>query len=231
MSEQLPGVVQHSNAKTIYWSIMGGQLARKVDASFEGAKMRTNKAGVQVWEELTRALMGKIRDVNVFENTFDNKKIKQLVIKLIPKDGWLYVINIPVQSRYYGSFLEKLPNILLKDSVEIAPYDFEDEKTKRKNQGITIKQNDVKLQSYYKVKEGEKYVYINGFPPFPAEWNKLAEREKKNYFYDVDDFFTSELNKWRIKNAPDYEKEREQTSENLADDLAASSDLNSTLPF
>lgn len=240
---EIPGVVQNSNSKNYYWSIFEGQLARKVDEGFAGAKMRTNKNNMKVWEQHVGALTGILRDVNVHENTFDGKKIKQLVIKLIPKEGFLHVINIPKESRYYGSFLEKLFNINIKQEVQIQPYSFEDEKTKKKQTGISVSQNGNKVASHYKHKEGDKWIMERGFPEFPSSWNSLTERDKKNYFFDVDEFFDKELARWRAQFAPDYQKEREQQfdkgNENIMADrdddysdlINTNKDENQDLPF
>ena len=100
-------------------------------------------------------------------------------------------------SRYLGSFLEKLVNIDLNEPVEISPYNFEDEKTGKKITGISVKQDDVKVESAYKEKVGTKWVMKYGFPPFPDGWHTLPDRKKKEYFFDVDDFFTKALAEWR----------------------------------
>lgn len=224
--EKIPGVVSGSNSKTYYWSIYSGNLARKVDEGFRDAKMRTNKNNVKVWEQHERAVKGMLRDVNVYENTFDGKKIVQLVIKLVPQPGYLHVINIPKESRYYGSFLEKLPLINLKEEIEIAPYSMVDEKTKKTNSGITVRQNNNKFASYYKKKVGDKWEYLYGFPSFPADWNGLNQREKDNYFYDVDDFFTAKLAEWRAANAPDYQTEKEERFDSPKTDAPKSGKAN-----
>lgn len=208
----IPGVVQGSNAKNYYWSIFDGKLARKATSESEpGAVSRINKKNVKVHEIFAAyGLKGIIRDVNIFENIWDGKKVRQLVIKLVPQPGTIHVINVPKESRYFGSFLEKLNNINVKQEIEINSYNFENEdKPGKKNVGFSIKQIGNKIGSYYKVKNGEKWEYLHGYPPFPAGWNDLSEREKKNYFWDVDEFLEKAVQDWRLKFAPDYQKEKE----------------------
>ena len=86
--QNLPGVLSGGNSKTVYWGIYDGKLSRKSNEGEAGAIARTNKNNVKVWEVHERGVKGILKDVNIFENTFDGKKVKQLVIKLMPADGF-----------------------------------------------------------------------------------------------------------------------------------------------
>lgn len=214
MENKIAGVVSGSNSKVYYWSIFEGKLARKANEGEPGAVSRINKKNVKVHEIYAQwGLKGKLRDVNIFENTWDGKKVVQLVIKIVPQAGTIHVVNVPKESRYFGSFLEKLNNINMSHEIEINSYNFENEQTGKKNVGFSVKQDGIKIASYYKEKKDEKWIYKHGYPPFPNDWNSLKERDKNNYFFDVDEFFEKELQAWRAKNAPDYQKEKEQSWE------------------
>ncbi len=73
-----------------------------------------------------------------------------------------------------------------------------------------------KLDSYYKKKVGDKWENINGMPPFPEKWFELSERKQKDYFWDVEEFFQKELDAWRAKHAPTYDKYEQHESQSTA---------------
>ncbi len=215
MSEQneIPGVVSSnsSNGQKHYWSIINGKLSRKANQGEPGATSRTNKNNVVVWEKHEQGVRGVLKDVNVYETEFsDGKKVEQLSIKIQPIPGHFHIVNLPKESRYYNSFLEKLFAINVNQEIEIKPYNFEDKDTTKKHTGISVYQLGNKLDSYYKKKNGDKWENVNGMPVFPKDWKGLSKREQQNYFWDVDDFFKKELARWRGKYAPDYQKEKEE---------------------
>jgi len=207
--ENLPGTVSRSQSKTVYWNITGGKFARNANEGEAGAMKRENKFKKIVWEIFSDGLTGNIIDVNVYENSFDGIKTKQLVIKLIPVEGWVYVINVSKESRYFNSFIEKLPNININEKVELYPYNFEDKETGKKQTGITVIQNGIKITTAYKEKVGEKYVVKKGMPPFPEDWASLEDFEKKHYFAKVGSFLEKEVYAWRdqnIQTEPSYKE-------------------------
>lgn len=202
MSENnLPGIVSGGGGNTVYWNIFSGKFARKSNEGEAGAVARTNKNNVKVWEKHEQGLRGLIKDIYMKDSDFG----EQLVIHLEPASGWKYMINIPKESRYYGSFLERLPRIHLDEPVEIKPYNFKDDKDKTVS-GISVYQDDTKLESAYKEKDGKAWKYLHGFPPFPENWNNLSEKQQTIYWYDVDEFHEKQLKKWRAKYAPEDSK-------------------------
>lgn len=202
------GEITRNEQQKVFWSVFNGKLSRKAHEGEEGAVQRTNKLGKKVTEVYRDGLEGLLYDINIDETTFDKTKVKSLKITLT-NNGIFHVINFPKESRYFGSFLEKVPNIKGGSDIQIRPYNFEDENEK-KIIGVNVFQSGNKLTSGYKTRKGDKWTYNNGFPPFPENWNTLAEREKKIYFMDVDDFWENEVKIWRKNNAPDYKAAREE---------------------
>ena len=196
------GEITRNEQQKVYWSVFNGKLSRKAHEGEEGAATRTNKLGKKVIEVYRDGLEGVLYDINIDETTFDKTKVKSLKITLT-NDGIHHIINFPKESRYFGSFLEKVPNVKDGFNIQVRPYNFEDENEK-KIIGVNVFQSGVKLASAYKVKVGEKWTYNHGFPPFPEKWNTLADRDKKIYFMDVDDFWENAVKDWRMKYAPDY---------------------------
>jgi len=77
---------------------------------------------------------------------FQGKKISKLNVTLTDV-GEEYMIQFSVDSRYFGSFVAKLPNINFNKSVEVSVYDFTD-KFNKKVAGVTVKQGS-KVPDFY----------------------------------------------------------------------------------
>lgn len=234
---EIPGVVStnSSSGQKHYWGIVNGKLSRKANQGEPGAVSRTNKNNVIVWERHEKGVRGVLVDVNLRESEFDGKKIEQLVVKLRPAPGHYHIISLPKESRYYNSFLEKLFSINVNQEIEVKPYNFEDKDTSKKNTGVSIYQIGNKLSSFYKKKNGNNWENINGMPAFPKDWHSLSKRDQQNYFWDVDDFFKSEIARWRGKYAPDYAKEKEERFDEPQQETTpvypSSADVDDDLPF
>lgn len=138
----------HQHGKRLYYSVIDGELRRKANPedNQEYVKKRTRKDGVEVSEYVPSSISGIISSFEIRTEDFQGKKISKLSITLSDV-GEEYVIQIPVDSRYFGSFVQKLPNIKFNNSVEISVYDFVD-KANKKVAGVTVKQNG-KVADYF----------------------------------------------------------------------------------
>ena len=192
--ENLPGTKTRT-ANTYYWGIFNGKFSRKAKEGDEGAHQRTNKKNTIVWEFYVDTLEGKLVDMHITDSDYG----QQLNVEITPQQGFKYIINIPVASRYFSTLLERLPDLRAGEVVELTPYSFESEG--RKQTGITVKKNNVKLPSAYKVKDADgKNKYLLDYPPFPENWGELKEMDKKIYFLKTEDFLMESLKKWRLEN-------------------------------
>ena len=125
------------------------------------------------------------------------------------------VIAMPAASSFGEDFMKKLPNVDLDKEVKFAPYSFEDDKGKKKK-GMTLYQNDTKIESYYNTKNAKgKWEPTNGMPKVKAKKNgkEFTTDEWKLYFGECRVFLLEELEKNALWNAsyivPDTEKPEE----------------------
>lgn len=152
---------QHS--KRLYYSVIDGELRRKANPedNQEYVKKRTRKDGVEVSEYVPSSISGTISSFEIKSEEFNGKKISRLNVTLTDS-GDEYLIQFPVESRYFGSFVQKLPNINFEKPVDISVYDFTD-KFNKKVAGVTVKQGS-KISDFY-TKENP----LAGVSPYPAD--------------------------------------------------------------
>ncbi len=97
----------------------------------------------------------------------------------------LYNVSFKENSRYCQDFLVKLPNIDLSQPVKITPYDMRSEDGKERR-GTSVMQNGIKLKSYFSQKEGDVWIYREGFPE--PKKPKLTDKEWKIYLIEIQSF-------------------------------------------
>lgn len=186
--------IQDNHTAFEYYRPMKGKLARKVDEGTEGAKRRdyTTPAGVEgtTWEIIKDAWKGKIISVRVKDTDYGQ------VCDIRFEDA---IISIPTSSGYFQSFAQALKNIDLSQEVVIRPYDFEDDKGKRRI-GISVKQGDVKLTNAYVVKQDDgKYKTFHGYP-LVDDKKKSKAGYWKLYYGEVTMFLVDEIEKMVFAN-------------------------------
>jgi hypothetical protein len=138
----------HSHSKKLYYSVIDGSLRRKANPedNQDHVKKRTRKDGVEVSEYVPSSISGYISNFEIKTEDFQGKKISKLNVTLTDV-GEEYMIQFSVDSRYFGSFVAKLPNINFNKSVEVSVYDFTD-KFNKKVAGVTVKQGS-KVPDFY----------------------------------------------------------------------------------
>jgi hypothetical protein len=136
------------HAKRLYYSVIDGELRRKANPedNQEYVKKRTRKDGVEVTEYVPSSISGNVSSFEIKTEDFQGKKISKLNVTLTDI-GEEYLIQFPVESRYFGSFVSKLPNVNFANPVEISVYDFID-KSNKKVAGVTVKQGS-KITDYF----------------------------------------------------------------------------------
>jgi len=137
------------HAKRLYYSVIDGELRRKVnpDDNQEYIKKRTRKDGTEVSEYVPSSISGYVSSFEIKTEDFQGKKISKLNLVIVD-NGDEYVIQFPVESRYFGSFVGKLPNVDFGSEVEVSVYDFVD-RTNKKVAGVTIKSNGNKVSDAF----------------------------------------------------------------------------------
>lgn len=175
------GLEVRSGGNKNYLQVIGGKLTRKVDENTPGAESRKNKNDVVVWELRYDILTDCIYQDLQFEDSDYGEQLKLEVMS----DGELYVISVPLESRYGNSLMWKLPFIDVEKKFNISPYDFEPEPGK-KIVGFSIVQGNTKVESGYDTE--------NQVPPVG-----VSEDRKGNPVYDYtkrQNWLAAELEKW-----------------------------------
>lgn len=154
------------------------------------------------WDIIADSIEGTMSSISTRDGDFG----KQLHIAFAPDEKGTepVVISLNVASNFAEDFLKKLPNINVDKPVKLVPYSFEDEKGKNKR-GITVYQEDKKLQSYYhevkKSKDGkEKIVAINDYPEIPKEAKEWESDDWKVFFVQARKFLLKQLEKHPLYN-------------------------------
>jgi hypothetical protein len=153
-----------TQSRKVYYSVIDGELRRKArqEDNIEYVKKRTRKDGTEVSEYVASSISGNIKSFEIKTEDFGGKKISKLSID-IQDIGDEYNIQIPVESRYFSSFITKLPNLSQNNFIELSVYDFVD-KSGKKVAGVTIKlENGEKVTDFY-----NKENPIPGVPNYPA---------------------------------------------------------------
>jgi hypothetical protein len=222
--------VGRNQEKKRFLHLSYGKFREKAVENATGAEARTNKDGKILWEYVYDYLEGSITKVfykeskdygNSFEVVVDDGKEK---FQASFKEG----------DNFYNDFFSKLPNVDLSKWVKLVPYDFDDENTGKKKRGLTVWQNDAKVESKFTSynSETKKFSYFEGFP----EPEKNMESEDwKIYFIKVVKFLRKYTNDKIIPKLIDKaEQEKIETLDKLADEIEKNNDPttdNDDLPF
>ncbi len=115
------GLGHDETKNTTYLEIIGGKLAKKVDAHTDGAVSRTNKNGVVVHELLFDTLTALLVDIFTWEGEYGK------MWKLKFKDHEAgndenYIVNIPYKSGYFDGFVKRIEAVDLSKPIKISPY-------------------------------------------------------------------------------------------------------------
>lgn len=168
-----------------------GTMRLSVPEGTEGAVKREyetsdGKTGTK-YELVYTELSGTITKIAFWDGDFG--KLLQLTVTDGEEDP--IVLSIGTASSFGEDIMKKLPAIDLLQPVVIAPYAFEDDKGK-KRKGVTLKQSDKKIESFYYDKETKKN--INGLPDVVLK-KKMTSDDWKMYFLSVRLFLIDDLSK------------------------------------
>lgn len=195
-----------THTKKIYLSIIGGRFAEKVDKETTGAISRKNKKDETVWEIMNDRTSGIIKNMRIESNESFGK---QLILSMEDL-GEDYLINIPVESRYFDGFCNKIQSADLSKEIELAPYSFLPSNSENKKVGMNIYQGGKKLD-YFFTKENQKG------KPFPKD-EKLDDDEYKIFKIQERKFFCNLIEELNTK-LPISSKEKVESPNNSNDDL------------
>ena len=172
----------------MYLSIIGWTLVQKVEEGSAGAKKREYETsdwnkGVK-WEISYKNLTGKITGMTFKDGDFG----EQFILQLSDSDN-NYQIAMTTDSRYFGDFAKKLPNLELEDEITLNPYDFTSKEGKQMR-GLSIVQDWEKVTSAYW--DGKKT--LGGMPEVSkADAKTYTKDDWKIYFMAVKKFLKAEV--------------------------------------
>jgi hypothetical protein len=179
----MPGEKLESS-NMIFLNINQGALRQTVDENNPEGKARTytkKDGSVKTVHEISyKTWTGVIKRITVKDTEWG----QFVVIKF--KDA---SIDIPVKSRFFGSFVERIMGADLSKEITFKPYDFEGEDGRRAA-GVILMQDGKKLKNYFKDENNKP---CNGMPPVNE-----AEKDRKGYWeqyfhYTVANFFLDQL--------------------------------------
>lgn len=165
----------YDSADKTYININAGALTQKAEEGENGAKLRSYefKDGEgkivkgEKWEKRFASITGTITDMSFYDGNFG------MSLNIVLDNE--FSLQISKQSRYFASIIERLASADLSKPVTIRPYDFESEG--RRNVGVSVKQDEEKLQSHFY--DSEKKKSINGIP-------QVTKKDRDSY--DGDDW-------------------------------------------
>jgi hypothetical protein len=170
-------MLQEKQSRGTYLSIIGGEFRKTVQEGTEGAKKREYelKDGSKKtkWEKSYESLTGTITGINFHDGEYGKN------ITIFFKDGEEeYGVSMGVATAFAEDIMKKLPAVNLNSTLTLTPYDFEDDKGKRRR-GVTIYQDGKKLENFFYDKEAKKQ--INGAPS-PENTDEMDSEDWKMYY-------------------------------------------------
>lgn len=181
------GLKTDADQKRYLYILADGKLHEKAEEGAEGAKLRVHEkedgTKVEKWEYSYPGVVGTIGDIKFYESDYGTN----INIDIKDEDENEFVLSLKASSRYGEAFMEALPNLDLTKEVDITVYSFPDKKNKdRKIQGMTIKQGDEKVRSYFSQYDEETKTWSNpikGYPvPDPVKSKKFNSEKWKIFF-------------------------------------------------
>ena len=169
-----------------YLSVLSdGKFHKVVPEGTSGAVVREyeDSKGVKgsKLEMIYDEVIGKITNISFEDGEFG----KNLQIEL-DGDG---IVSMSTSGSFGEDFMKKIPAIDLTKNVKLVPYAFEaDGKSKK---GISVYQDDVKINNYYYNTETKENT--NGFPIPDGDTAKFDSDDWKMYFMVVRKFLVKQI--------------------------------------
>ncbi len=210
---------QNEGGKKTFLTINDGKIKRAATEDTPGAekrewKTKDGKSGVK-WELSYPDVTGNIVGLNYKDGDYGTSLIVDI------QDGAeVFSLQISTKSKYYDSFAKLVKSINLEEAVTLRPYNFEDEKGKRRT-GISVTQNGEKVTNYYY--DGKKN--INKMPKVDEkELEEMGKDYWTIYFTKVGVFLKKEIEGVKVPTP-------KEASVSLDEPEAIKDDSVSPLPF
>jgi hypothetical protein len=143
------------------------------------------------WEKHYEKIDGMITGIEFYDGDYG----KNLIITIVDGED-AFAISIKTLSDYAEDLMKKIPSIDLSKKVTLAPYAFVDEKTKSPRKGITVVQDDKKVQKFFYDFHEKKS--INGYPEYVHKVDKKTG-ERKEVSKPEWKIFFAQCNVWLVE--------------------------------
>lgn len=187
----MSGLHDEKDKKRYLTVLADGKLHERVDEEEEGARVRTkkdqegnvedvvDKEGNTIYELTYPGITAMIKKISFYEGEYGTS----VQVDLEDDDDNQFCLSLSCSSNYGERFMEVLPNIDLNKEVDITPYSFTPKGKDQKVRGLTVTQDDEKLESAFATKEeGEDWeVHIKGYP-MPDPKKKYNSEKWKLFF-------------------------------------------------
>lgn len=178
------GLLQSEANGRLLYVLSDGKLREQVPEGTEGATLRIVKddAGnvkAEKWEVTYPGIKGFITGVTTYTGDYGTN------VNVMIKDAndEEFMLSLKASSKYGEDFLHKLPNVDFTKEITIKPYDFE--KDGRRNTGVSLTQDDVKLKNAFNVYDTGKKEWKTLVKDYPQPDEKTKEKggEKWTIFF------------------------------------------------
>lgn len=191
------GLKTEKDQKRYLYVLADGKLHEKGEEGAEGVKKRIFEKKkddgtvevIEKWEYSYPGVVGKLGDIKFYDSEYGTN----INIDITDEDENEFVLSLKASSRYGEAFMEALPNLDLEKEVDFTVYSFPDPKNKeRKIQGMTIKQGEEKVRSYFTAYDTETKTWSYPIEGYPVP----SEKTKKKNTPEVWKIFFATRNEW-----------------------------------
>lgn len=181
--------VENNDDKKFIVVLADGKFHQTVPEGTEGAVIREYEDKDGNKKSKTELVFDEVKGVITEISFVDSEFGKSLQLE-IDNEG---IISIGTASNFGEDLMKKLPSVKLDEPVRLVPYSFIPKGEEKSKKGITVYQNDVKVDSFYWDKATEKV--INGMPLVEGDASKFDSDDWKMHFMVVRKFLIKEVEK------------------------------------
>lgn len=215
------GLHSEKDQKRFLTVLADGKFHERVDEDTEGAKLRVieGKDGEEdreVYELTYPGITAMIKKIKFFEGDYGTN----IQIDMEDEEDNQFCVSLQCASNYGERFMEVLPNLDLNKEVELVPYSFKPRGQEQKVRGLTVKQDDEKIESAFAIKEGDEWeVLIKGYP-MPDPKKKYNSEKWKTFFSSRREWVMDYLIDADLVLAADAEEGAEETADEESEEEA-----------
>lgn len=171
-----------------------GKFHQTVPEGTEGSIVRTYVDKDDKEQSKTELVFDEVIGVITSISFNDGEYGKSIELE-IDNEG---ILSFNTASSFGEDLMKKLPAIKLDEPVKLVPYSFIPKGEDKSKKGVTVYQNDVKVDSFYWEKDASgktKGKIVNGIPEPEGDTSKFDSDDWKMHFMVVRKFLIKEIEK------------------------------------